>query len=257
MGNKKKNKKPPKPAEVRPPDSTAVLSSAEFAAAAPAEPPAKAPGDASDSADFAAAMPPAETAVAEERTPAENRTPSPAANPRRKPAPPAGPHQPETPFVLAATPRSRLRRMLPDLLRVFLAISVLSVGVALWFKPPLFNASAPITTFQFKGGSVQPATLYRPVAMQERYYVELPEKLANRYQWFAIDRRREVVALCEEPPHRFLGKKAIRRGDPLGLDLEFRDIDGSEWLIYFYTDSIVFSNNVLAVRLDIKKPEKK
>jgi len=143
--------------------------------------------------------------------------------------------------------------MLPDLLRVFLALSVIAIGIAIWFQPPIFKASFPHTTFQHRGKSARDATLYRPAAMPERYYIELPEKLENRYQWFAVDRRREVVAACEEPLHSFLGKKAIRRGAPLGLDLEFRKLDGSEWLIHFYIDAIVFSNNVLAVRLDIKK----
>jgi len=149
-------------------------------------------------------------------------------------------------------PQSRIRRMLPDILRVVLAFSVIAVGSVIWLKPPLFKASFPHTTFRYKGRSAQDATLYRPIAMQERYYVELPEKLEGRYQWFAIDRRREELALCDEPSRRFFGKKAIKRGDPLGLDLEFRDIDGSEWLIHFFTDSIVFSNAVLTVRLDTK-----
>jgi hypothetical protein len=140
--------------------------------------------------------------------------------------------------------------MLPDILRVVLAFSVIAFGSVIWLKPPLFKASFPITTFRYKGKAAQTARLYRPIAMQERYYVELPQKIEGRYQWFAIDRRREEVALCEEPSRRFFGKKAIRRGDPLGLDLEFRNIDGSEWLIHFYIDSIVFSNNLLSVRLD-------
>jgi len=142
--------------------------------------------------------------------------------------------------------------MLPDIMRVVIAFSVIIIGVAIWLKPPLLSASFPRTTYIYKDGAAQAANLYRPLAMQERYYVELPEKLANRYQWFAIDRRREEVALCEEPQRRFFGKRAIKRGDPLGLDLEFRDLDGSEWLIHFYTDAIVFSNNLLTVRLDTK-----
>ncbi len=150
---------------------------------------------------------------------------------------------------------SRLRRMLPDLIRVLLAFGVIAVGAAIWWKPPLLSASFPVTTFRYRNGPARAAALYRPVAMPERYYVRLPEKLENRYEWFAIDRRREVVALTEEPQHRFLGKTAVKRGEELGLDLEFRDIDGHEWLIYFYADAIVFSNNLLSISLDTKKKE--
>lgn len=153
------------------------------------------------------------------------------------------------------TVRSRLRRMLPDLVRVLLALSVIGIGAAIWWKPPLMSASFPITTFKYKDQPIQEAALFRPLAMQERYYVKLPAKLENRYEWFAIDRRREVVALTEEPGHSFLGKPAIKRGDDLGLDLEFRNIDGHEWLIYFYQEAIVFSNNLLTVRLDTEQPQ--
>ena len=43
---------------------------------------------------------------------------------------------------------------------------------------------------------------------------------------------------------------AIRRGDPLGQDLEFTKIDGLEWRVGFYADSVVFSNAILCVRLE-------
>jgi hypothetical protein len=152
-------------------------------------------------------------------------------------------------------PVSRLRRMLPDIIRVLLAFGVIAVGAAIWWKPPLLRASFPVTTYRYRNGPPRAASLYRPVAMPERYYVRLPEKIEERYEWFAIDRRREVVALTDEPHHRFLGKTAIKRGEALGLDLEFRDIDGHEWLIYFYADAIVFSNNLLTISLDTKKTE--
>ncbi|MFO7937316.1 MAG: hypothetical protein R6V06_06905 [Kiritimatiellia bacterium] len=151
--------------------------------------------------------------------------------------------------------RSRLRKMLPDIIRVGLAFTVIGLGVAIWWKPPLLTATFPVTTFRYKNQPVKKAALFRPLAMRERYYVKLPEKLENRYQWFAIDRRREVVALSKKPQESFFGKTAIKRADSLGLDLEFRTIDGHEWRINFYSDAIVFSNNLLCVRLDTKKAE--
>jgi hypothetical protein len=146
---------------------------------------------------------------------------------------------------------SRLRRALPDIAKVVLAFAVIGVAALIWYKPPLIVADYPCVTYRHGGEWMEDATLYRPLAMPTRYYVGLPRKLAGRYEWFAVDRRREVVALAEEPRRRLMGRKAIKRGEPLGLDLEFRKIDGSEWQIFFFDKSIVFSNAVLAVRLDV------
>ena len=151
----------------------------------------------------------------------------------------------------------RLKHMLPDIIRVALALSVIALGAAIWWKPPLRSADSPIVTFKYRRNPFQEAELFRPLAMRERYYIKLPETLENRYEWFVIDRRREVVALCEAPAHSFLGQTAIKRSDDLGLDLEFRNIDGSEWLIHFHPEAIVFSNNILTVRLDVGIPEGK
>ncbi len=149
----------------------------------------------------------------------------------------------------------RIRRMLPDLVSVLIALVVIVLGSTLWWQPPLLTSSFPVASFSYKGGPARAATLYRPVAMRQRYYIQLPEKIENRYEWFAVDRRREVVALSKEPQHQLLGVNAIRRGDPLGLDLEFRTIDGHEWLIHFHRDAIVFSNNLLKIRVDTGNPD--
>ena len=149
--------------------------------------------------------------------------------------------------------QSRLRRWMPDLIKVALALAVIGFAAAIWYKPPLIRASFPYVSYQFKGQRANDVVLYRPLAMPTRYYIALPRKLAGRYEWFAVDRRREVVALTEAPPYRALGRPAIKRSDPLGLDLEFRKLDGSEWQIHFFEDSIVFSNALLTVRMDTKK----
>ncbi len=161
-----------------------------------------------------------------------------------------------TPLVAAPLlkePASRVRRLLPDIVKVTLAFACIGVAAVIWYKPPLVIANYPRVTYRYNGEWVEDATLYRPLAMPTRYYVALPQKLAGRYEWFAIDRRREVVALAEEPKMRLMGRKVIKRGDPLGLDLEFRKIDGYEWRIFFYEDMIVFSNAVLSVHLDVGK----
>lgn len=167
----------------------------------------------------------------------------------------------DAPAKLAAPvpvlPASRLRRALPDIVKVFLAFTVIGVAAVIWYKPPLIIADYPRVTYRHGGEWMDDATLYRPLAMPTRYYVGLPRKLAGRYEWFAVDRRREVVALAEAPQRRFMGRKVITRGEPLGLDLEFRKIDGSEWKIFFFDESIVFSNAVLAVRLDVGKAREK
>jgi len=133
------------------------------------------------------------------------------------------------------------------------AAAVVGVAAVIWYQPPLVPVSFPYVSYRFEGRWAEDAALYRPLAMPTRYYVALPQKLAGRYEWFSVDRRREVVALTEAPRRRGVGGMAIRRSDPLGLDLEFRKLDGSEWLIHFTGDAIVFSNALLAVRMDTRK----
>lgn len=151
------------------------------------------------------------------------------------------------------TVRPRWRRWLPDVTKVLMALVVIGVAAAIWYQPPLVKARFPYVSYVFRGQRAEDAVLFRPLAMPTRYYVALPESLAGRYQWFAVDRRREVVALTEAPRHRALGHPAIRRSDPLGMDLEFRKLDGSEWRIAFLDDAIVFSNALLTVRLDARQ----
>jgi hypothetical protein len=147
----------------------------------------------------------------------------------------------------------RWRRWMPDLAKGAVAVAVIGVGVAIWYQPPLIKDDSPYVSYRFGGRWFEDAVLYRPLAMPTRYYIALPRRLAGRYEWFAVDRRREVVAIAEAPHRRGVGGLAIRRSDPMGVDLEFRTLDGSEWRIYFFDDAIVFSNAVLAVRLDTRR----
>lgn len=144
-------------------------------------------------------------------------------------------------------------RWMADLIKVVAALCVVVLAGFVWYQPPLTETSFPHLTYTFEGKEHRDATLYRPAAMPARYYVALPQRLAGHYKWFVIDRRREVVALTSEPKRRAIGGMAIRRSDPLGLDLEFRKIDGSEWQIHFMPDKITFSNAVLSVSLDAQK----
>lgn len=170
--------------------------------------------------------------------------------PEGKPAPaPAAAVEPSAPPP-APKPRSRLRALVPDLIKTVAAFAVIAVGAVIWYQPPLIQADHPVVTYRFKGKTFSDARLYRPLAMPTRFYIQLPRELANRYTWFAVDRRREVAALADAPQHRLLGRDAVRRGAPLGLDLEFRKLDQSEWLVHFLPDAVVFSNAVLAVRMD-------
>jgi hypothetical protein len=130
---------------------------------------------------------------------------------------------------------------------------VIGIAAAIWYQPPLTLADFPYVSYQFQGQTLTDAQLFRPLAMPTRYYIRLPKKLADRYEWFTVDRRREVVALTLAPRHRFLGKDAIKRSEPLGLDLEFRKLDHTEWQVFFLKDAVVFSNAVLAVRMDTKR----
>lgn len=153
----------------------------------------------------------------------------------------------------AGAPVSRVRRLLPDVLKVTGALIVIGVALVILFNPPLVQSDFPKVTYVYNGTTYTNATLYRPLAMPNRYYIALPEKIANRYQVFAVDRRREVAALMTNDLSRaILGMPAIKRSDPLGMDLEFRHLDDSEWRVTFQREAILFSNAVLAVRLDVK-----
>ncbi|HOM59343.1 MAG TPA: hypothetical protein P5026_13800 [Kiritimatiellia bacterium] len=208
-------------------------------------PPADQPSDAVDGTDEGGVP------VAQETQPEQRGAPT-AEEPCDNPARTVSDTRVATPSVAAARP-ARWRRWLPDLIKVALALVVIAVAAAIWYQPPLVQARFPYVSYVFYGQRYEDATLFRPLAMPTRYYVALPELLADRYQWFAVDRRREVVALTEAPRHRVLGRPAIRRSDPLGLDLEFRKLDGSEWQIAFLDDAIVFSNALLTVRLDTRQ----
>lgn len=175
----------------------------------------------------------------------------PAPPPAQMPAA-TGPENAARHAPVPAVPKSRWRRLAPDLIKVALALAVIGIAAAIWYKPPLIVADFPHLSYLYQGARLTDATLYRPLAMPTRYYIALARPIAGRYAWFAVDRRREVVALTEEPLHRFFGRKAIKRSDPLGLDLEFRKLDNSEWQVHFFADAIVFSNAVLTVRLDTK-----
>ena len=146
-----------------------------------------------------------------------------------------------------------VRRLLPDVLKVVGALLVISVALVILVIPPLIQSDFPKVTYSYNGATYTNATLYRPLAMPTRYYIALPEKIAGRYQFFAVDRRREVATLMTNKLSRTIfGMPAIKRTDPMGLDLEFRRLDNSEWRVSFLPETILFSNAVLAVRLDVK-----
>ena len=169
---------------------------------------------------------------------------------------PAAPDAPAPAPVPEPPPRSRFRRLLPDIIKATVALIVIGLGTAIWLKPPLIRDTFPYVSYTFGGETFTNAVLHHPLSIPTRFYVGLPEMLGGRYQWFTVDRRREIAALADSPPQdSFLGWPAVRRDAPLGLDLEFRKLDGSEWRVFFFPDAIVFSNDILCVRLDTKPPK--
>jgi hypothetical protein len=146
-----------------------------------------------------------------------------------------------------------LRHVLPDVLKGASAFIVIIMALVILLIPPLVKSDFPKVTYSYNGTTYTNATLYRPLAMPNRYYIALPEKMAERYQYFAVDRRREVATLMTNTLSRtILGMPVIKRSDPMGLDLEFRHLDSSEWQVFFLPETILFSNAVLAIRLDVK-----
>ena len=154
---------------------------------------------------------------------------------------------------VSTPPSNRIRHLLPDFIKVAVALVIILLALAILLKPPLLKSDFPRVSYTFNGNTYTNAVLYRPLAMPTRYYIELPETLAGRYRCFAVDRRREVAALMtNELAHTFFGLPAVKRGDPLGMDLEFRHLDDSVWNVAFLPETILFSNAVLSVRLDIR-----
>ena len=148
---------------------------------------------------------------------------------------------------------NRLRWLLPDVLKGAGACIVVIVALVILITPPLIQSDFPKVSYTYNGTTYTNALLYRPLAMPTRYYIALPEKIADRYQYFAVDRRREVATLMTNTLSRTIfGVPTIKRSDPLGLDLEFRHLDNSEWQVFFLPQEILFSNAVLAIRLDVK-----
>ena len=156
-------------------------------------------------------------------------------------------------YPISFKPVSRWKKWGADLVKVALAFILLILAIIIWYQPPMIKADFPNVTYRFQGRTFTDAQLYRPLAVPTRFYIRLPHELARRYRWFTVDRRREIAALSEEPSRHFFNLYAIRRSDPLGLDLEFTKIDGYEWRVAFEPKEIVFSNAVLSIRLDIKK----
>ena len=175
---------------------------------------------------------------------------------------PKGPGSPEIPDSIDPVttkikgiilPDKRGKHLLPDLLKGAIAFIVIIMALVILLTPPLVQSDFPKVTYSFQGTTYTNATLYRPLAMPNRYYIALPEKLAQRYQYFAVDRRREVATLMTNTLSRtILGIPVIKRTDPMGMDLEFRRLDNSEWRVSFMPETILFSNAVLAIRLDVK-----
>ena len=150
--------------------------------------------------------------------------------------------------------RSFWRKLLGwDFFVTVFSVFGLGFGALIWYQPPLIRSSSPKVSCSYLGANIEGVELYRPLSMPSRYYIKLPHELRKRYRWFSVDRRREICAIAKPPTRTFMGMPIIRRGDSLGLDLEFRHLDGSEWRIGFFEDSIVFSNALLSVRLEQKQ----
>lgn len=163
--------------------------------------------------------------------------------------------QPEKPAAPVTRLRERLRRWRADIIKVAGAVIVGTCALVVWVHPPLLSATFPHVTYSVHGKTYDDARLYRVLSMPTRYYVQLPQKLPEGYHdWFVVDCRREVVAMMTNAPQSSVfGPYFIQRGSPLGLDLEFRKMDRSEWRIRFAEHAVVFSNTTVTVRLDSEK----
>lgn len=142
------------------------------------------------------------------------------------------------------------KRKLSDKIAVVLAGIVFALSVWIWIFPPLQPVSSPIAGYALGTNEVRQASVYRPVAVPARYYIELPETVLGQFQWFMVDFRSEVAARLKEPvSRRRFGLLSVNRSGDRGEDLEFRKIDGDEWRVSFSGGDALFSNSLLRVEL--------
>ncbi len=146
-----------------------------------------------------------------------------------------------------------LRRLLSRKLDIFgitLACVALVGCILVWFFPPLLPDARSVAGCRVGNAAPQEAIVYRPVAIPARYYIYLPEKALGKFQWFMVDFRSETAAWLPESPERHTaGIRWIKRAGDKGLDLEFRKMDNTEWLVNFTPSGATFSNSLMAVSL--------
>ena len=142
------------------------------------------------------------------------------------------------------------KRRLSDKIAVVLAGFVFTISAWIWIFPPLQPVSSPKAVYALGTNEVRQASVYSPVAVPARYYIELPETVLGQYQWFMVDFRSEVASRLKGPiSHRRLGLLSVNRSGDRGEDLEFRKIDGDEWRVSFFEKNAVFSNSLLRIEL--------
>lgn len=150
-------------------------------------------------------------------------------------------------------PGRRLLKMLHrlDIAIVALGILALIIVVTLWRTPVMIPSAVQASVEWAEPLEGQPK-VYKLLGLPARFYIRLPRKLDDRYEWFTIDTRREIVSLLDDDPETttWLGFPAVHRTDDPGLDLEFRDLDGLEWRIAFENDRVRFTNGRLTVTLN-------
>lgn len=154
------------------------------------------------------------------------------------------------PEVKTPSPVLIRKRRLSDKIAVVLAGVVFALSAWIWIFPPLQPVSSPTAVYALGTNEVRQASVYRPVAVPARYYIELPETVLEQYRWFMVDFRSEVASRLKEPiSRRRFGLLSVNRSGDRGEDLEFRKIDGDEWTVSFFEGTAVFSNSLLRIEL--------
>lgn len=144
------------------------------------------------------------------------------------------------------------KRRLSDKIAVALASVIFALFGWVWVFPPLQPVSSQTAVYSVGTNEVRQASVYRPIAVPARYYVELPETVLDRYRWFMVDFRSEIAARLKDPiSRRWMGLLSVNRSGDRGEDLEFRKIGGDEWRVSFFGETAVFSNSLL--RIEFKR----
>ena len=152
------------------------------------------------------------------------------------------------PSTLSQSPSRRwLRRGL-----VIFAFSFLALACAhVWHYRPLLRSTAWKAEVTHTSLGRIEAPVYQMLFRPHHLFIEVPASHRDGYGWFALDTRRQAIAVGASP-HK--GLYLVQNHDmSLGVNLTSRKI-GDSWSIHWTAAGVTFANATLSVVLTSTRP---